>query len=445
MLRAIFSKINAIHAIRWADFRILLLGLIIAATASKLHADSMQRSVFLQHGPLPGQAVPIPSQLWQQAMAYGQPISYQTQLGVDTSGGLQQGPMDGEVVGEFTGGNFAEGAFDSYGSVRTWANGIPPRLITAQRYSDAYWRFNIDLLGLRRYDSTDIIVTGPNLTDGAQKAFPSGQLSGGTRISASADLFYSFDLEFAWLGNISWVASKTNQFNWNLVNGGQGHLYSSASQFLPNSAVQINTGGNWTNLRSNLNAFELNTRFRWVGATSPVTGAWILGARYVNFDDRVWVNRTAGADLSGTNATSTVQLAYANTRAINHLMGFQGGGEFFWAVCRGVMLGGNLKGGIYGNHAVNESEIVAIPQSGFPTGASQSYKYSKNSAAFFGEANLMVNAHLGANWYIRGGYTGIFLTGVSSGVAAVQSDFQTVSTNNNLIANGFYGGLEWKY
>ena len=126
-------------------------------------------------------------------------------------------------------------------------------------------------------------------------------------------------------------------------------------------------------------------------------------------------------------------------------MGFQGGGEFFWAVCRGVMLGGNLKGGIYGNHAVNESEIVAIPQSGFPTGASQSYKYSKNSAAFFGEANLMVNAHLGANWYIRGGYTGIFLTGVSSGVAAVQSDFQTVSTNNNLIANGFYGGLEWKY
>ncbi|MEC7695623.1 MAG: hypothetical protein VYA11_00845 [Planctomycetota bacterium] len=434
---------NATNAKRRVDFQILLLGLIVAGAASTLHGQSVQRSVFLQQGPLPGQAVPIPNQLWQQAMLYGQPISYQTQLGVDSSESLQQGSMDGEVVEEFTDESFGEDAFDSYGYVRTWANGVPPRLITAQRYSDAYWRFNVDLLSLRRYDSTDIMVTGA----GFQRAFPTGQLTGGTRISASADLFYSFDLEFAWLGNITWLASKTNQFDWNTVNGGQGHTYSGATGSFFNSGARISTGGNWTNLRSNLNAFELNTRFRWVGATSAVTGAWILGARYVNFNDRVWVNRSIGAlRADNDNPLSTpIQLASATTRATNHLVGFQGGGELFWAVCRGVMVGGNLKGGIYGNHAVNESELVALPDPVVPTGATVNYKYSTNGSAFFGEANLMVNAHLGGNWYVRGGYTGIFLTGVSSGVTAVQSDFQTVSTNNNLIASGFYGGLEWKY
>ncbi|MCH2119498.1 MAG: hypothetical protein MK161_17585, partial [Pirellulales bacterium] len=430
------STMKATLAKRPADFQILLLGLILACSASTLHAESVKRSVFLQRGPLPGQAVPIPNQLWQQAMVYGQPISYQSQLGVDNF----QDASDGEVVEQFTDGSFADDAFDSYGAVRTWANGVPPRLITAQRYSDAYWRFNVDLLSLRRYDSTDIMVTG----QGFQRAFPTGQLTGGTRISASADLFYSFDLEFAWLGNITWLASKTNQFKWNLVNGGEGQFYPGT-----NSAVQINTGGNWTNLRSDLNAFELNTRFRWVGATSAVTGAWILGARYVNFNDRVWVNRSDGADLSATSTgplgPETVQLATVSTRATNHLIGFQGGGEFFWAICRGVMVGGNLKGGIYGNHAVNESELVSIEQPNVPAGTMEVYEYSTNGSAFFGEANLMVNAHLGSNWYVRGGYTGIFLTGVSSGVTAVQSDFETVSTNNNLIASGFYGGLEWKY
>ena len=100
MLRVICSTINATHAMRWAEFRILLLGLVFAGAGSTLHAQSVQRSVFLQHGPLPGQAVRIPNQLWQQAMTYGQPISYQNELGVDPSEGPQQQSIDGEVVEE---------------------------------------------------------------------------------------------------------------------------------------------------------------------------------------------------------------------------------------------------------------------------------------------------------------------------------------------------------
>ena len=57
----------------------------------------------------------------------------------------------------------------------------------------------------------------------------------------------------------------------------------------------------------------------------------------------------------------------------------------------------------------------------------------------------MVNTHLGHNWYIRGGYTGLFLTNVTSAVDAVQVDNQDVGAHRSLIASGFYGGLEWQY
>ena len=440
MLRAFCFTVSATHAMRWADFRILLLGLIVAGAASTLHAQSVQRSVFLQRGPLPGQAVPIPNQLWQQAMLYGQPISYQAQLGVDSSESLQQGSIDGEVVEEFTDESFGEDAFDSYGYVRTWANGVPPRLITTQRYSDAYWRFNIDLLALERHNLSEIrqyYTTTP-----PQATFKSGAPTGGIRISASADLFYSFDLEFAWLGNITWVGRPSNEFDWNLQ---QPRVYSIPNGTINTQGSNIDADVNKTNFSSTLNAFEMNTRFRWVASTAPFTGAWILGTRYVRFTEAAYVN--AGANpivitpVSGGGARpETFTASKLRTETCNNLVGFQAGGELFWTVCRGVMIGGNLKAGVYGNHAVTESVLTDTD-----LGVSAHYKDSNNSAAFFGDANLMVNAHLGGNWYIRGGYTGLFLSNVSSIVTAVQQDLNSVSTSNTLVANGFYGGLEWKY
>ena len=437
MLRSFCLTVNANHAIRRANFRILLLGLFVAGAATTLHAQSVKRSVFLQQGPLPGQAVPIPNQLWQQAMLYGQPISYQTQLGVDSFESPQQGSINGEVVEEFTDESFGEDAFDSYGFVRTWANGVPPRLITTQRYSDAYWRFNIDLLALERHNLSEIRQY--STTTPPQATFKSGAPTGGIRISASADLFYSFDLEFAWLGNITWVGRPSNEFDWNLQ---QPRVYSIPGGSINIQGSNINANGNKTNFSSTLNAFEMNTRFRWVASTAPFTGAWILGTRYVRFTEAAYVNAGANAMLisPASGGATTFTASKLRTETCNNLVGFQGGGELFWTVCRGVMIGGNLKAGVYGNHAVTESVLTDTG-----LGGEAQYKDSNNVAAFFGDANLMVNAHLGGNWYIRGGYTGLFLSNVSSIVTAVQQDLNSVSAGNTLVANGFYGGLEWKY
>ena len=426
---------------------LVLAALCFLGNAASLWGQSVQRSVFLQRGPLPAQADPIPNHLWQQAMAYGQPINYQPQLGADASDSVQPKSMDGEVIEDFTDGSLAEDAFDPYGLVRVWANGVPSRVITAQRYSDAYWRFNIDLLALERHNLSEIRQYS-NTPPGA--TFKNAAPTGGMRISASADLFYSFDLEFAWLGNITWVGRPSNQFQWNTVNSRNGHNYvtdTGAGTTL--DGVMIATRNNKTNFGSNLNAFEINTRFRWVGTTSPFTGAWILGARYVRFTECAYANNNRGVIniRSSTLGAQENTATSVRTEAENNLVGFQGGGEWFWSVFRGVMIGGNLKGGIYGNLAQTSSQIdnVTDPGPGGINRGNARYEDSTTTGAFFGEANVMVNAHLGHNWYIRGGYTGLFLTNVSSAVSAVQEDFQTVSTNNSLIANGFYGGLEWKY
>ena len=425
---------------------LVLAALCFLGNAASLRGESVQRSVFLQRGPLPAQADPIPNHLWQQAMAYGQPINYQPQLGADASERVQPESMDGEVIEDFTDGSLAEDAFDPYGLVRVWANGVPSRVITSQRYSDAYWRFNIDLLSLERSGPRETMTTTgtPNVpVDIFRRVAPTG----GMRISASADLFYSFDLEFAWLGNITWVGRPSNQFSWNDVNGGGGHVYNQGSAS-SSDGLLIQTIDNKTNFGSNLNAFEINTRFRWVGTTSPFTGAWILGARYVRFTESAYANNNKSnitIQSSTSSAAPVNTVTSIRTEAENNLVGFQGGGEWFWSVFRGVMIGGNLKGGIYGNLAQNSSTITNVTNPTGINGGNAEYHDSSTTGAFFGEANVMVNAHLGHNWYIRGGYTGLFLTNVSSAVSAVQEDYQTVSTNNSLIASGFYGGLEWKY
>ncbi|MDE0940355.1 MAG: hypothetical protein OSA43_10400, partial [Pirellulales bacterium] len=62
----------------------LLACLIVLGSSSALEGQTeqqtVQRSVFLPQGSLPVQTVPIPDHLWQQAMAYGQPLNYQPQL-----------------------------------------------------------------------------------------------------------------------------------------------------------------------------------------------------------------------------------------------------------------------------------------------------------------------------------------------------------------------------
>ena len=382
----------------------LLACLIVLGSSSALEGQTEQQSVFLPQGSLPAQAAPIPNHLWQQAMAYGQPLNYQPQLEFVDSEAVDPVAVEGEE--ESFDGVVSEDTLDPYGLVRVWANGVPPRVITVQRYSDHYWQFNVDLLSLERAS-----------VNGWSRLWLGGSRpSGGARISAKADLFYSFDLELAWLGGLFW-SNTSSEINW---------------------GPRFNTNYNITKISSNFNAFEINTRWRWVETTRPWTGAWILGARYVRFADHASVDNPVTVQPGGT-----FPYTFAETAIVNNLVGFQLGGELFWSVWRGLMVGGDLKAGVYGNNAKRKTTAV---ERGAGT-RSFDDEIVNQTTSFLGEANVMVNAALGHGLYIRGGYTGLVLQGVSLGSDALLVDPLTgrLPVAGRMFAHGFYGGLEWQY
>lgn len=340
----------------------------------------LQNPVYHQQGAYRPSGIKIPGHLMGQATEYWQQVAYQPQLGqvvepVETAG-VEYVPSTTYEQG-FVG--------DGEGLVRVWGAGVDPRLITVQRYDDHYWDFRVDLISYYR-DS----INAPT-ADWAGDTHKTG----GVRASIIADLLYSFDLEFGFLGALYWHGLTTSSW-----------------AILPNPAL--------TDFTSSFNAYEINTKWRWVGTVRPCTGAWILGVRYVNFEEK---------------ALAVTQRDLCKTK--NDAVGFQAGGELFWAVVPGVMIGGDLKAGIYGNYGRYE-------YSG-PTPSTPSSQRG-NNGAFLGEANLMVNAALPWGWYIRGGYTGLFMTNVSmvSNVLGRTSGL-SVPLTSTLIAHGFYGGLEWQY
>ena len=404
------------------------LGLVICLlSVEQASSQAVHNPVYRHSGAYPpGTHVPqgtsIPGQMMQQALVYGAPVDYQHRwVAAEETNGIEPVPADGEVVDE---AGFVEEAWDPMGWMRVWANGVPPRIITVQRYSDHYWQFNIDFLSLNR-DS----IVGPSRT-----WLGESRPSGGTRISAKTDQFYSFDLEFAWLGALFWQ-NTSGEVQWDGVN----------TNYTP------------TNMSSNFNAFELNTRWRWVEASGPCTGAWILGVRYIRFaENGVLDSASAGTGRPFIPGTGQNIFSYEKitSATVNDLVGFQLGGELFWSVFKGVMVGGDLKGGIYGNSATRKTiGYDRRPLGGGSGGGNlQLGELTGSSTSFFGEANVMVNAHLGHGWYIRGGYTGLFLTDIvlGSNSLLVPGGEGTVAPEplrltQDLIAHGFYGGLEWQY
>jgi len=380
----------------------------------------------------------IPGHLVNQAMGqHWQQVAYQPQLANHAATG-QPGGGNAEPVysqSEYVMGTDYSGYGEVYGSGadRYRSGGVDPRLITTQRYGDHYIQANVDFIQFTRSNMSTI-------TKKWVDRGPEGDRTGGIRTSLRLNPFYSCDFEFAYL-NARWTGNIAPSQN----SGPPGltDLWWNERAFTPPGNLGGGSIDNTTFFHSKLNSYEFNTRWRWVDTIRPCTGAWILGVRYVTFEE---VASGTCRDLSGAGNLIFRQWLTTN----NDLVGFQLGGELFWSVAPRVMIGGDIKGGIYGNSAERTYRDIEIAGTGTaPTETSS----SRSHAAFLGEANLMVNAALSHGVYIRGGYTCLYM----SNLALVGDDLNRPapgtlgpslpigSLGGFLLAHGFYGGLEWQY
>ena len=322
-------------------------------------------------------------------------------------------------------------------------------LITAQRYDDHWVNISGRYVNFNRSDSAGSLpltsdgVTGPILLSTGDVNLETNSSAG--QVSLFLDLWHGFDLELGWLGGLQWdgaarVTSPTNS------------LYSVFSDFGINPAQGFEETDQAADHRirylSELDNYEVNAWFRWSHTTKPWTGAWILGARYLQLRESL---------IHSTRAVEHIDPITADPRgpgvmdyrslADNDLVGFNFGLEAMRTVAPGWLLGGNFQAGIYGNSAKSSTRITATTITDEILA-----KQRRGQTAFVAEANFDTLYRLFSEFYIRAGYQMLFVEGVSFAPDNFTTDSPFVeprptilNTNGHLFLSGFHVGAEYQW
>ncbi len=310
------------------------------------------------------------------------------------------------------------------------------RWVTAQRYDDHFISFRAEAVMLDREDhagggtviTTDGLAGLPVLSTDVGI----GSEAGGMRLVAATEFFSSFDLEFAYLGGFEWNASDRafSPFN---------SLFSVFSNFGTDVTLFAEETDQATEqtfqTQSVFDSLELNARFRWVAVTRPVGGSWIFGLRYIRLDEASTFTSFAEQHTDFLVDPPIVRgpgsLLY-NYEVTNDLLGFQIGAEGFVAPLPSLMLGGDVKAGIYGNQVSNTARTFATtlpPEGLFEEG-------SETVAAFAAELNLYLTYRIVHEIYLRAGVNALYVSNVGLGSANFNTNSPFVPNRQTFVDTG---------
>ncbi|OHB75715.1 MAG: hypothetical protein A2W31_09895 [Planctomycetes bacterium RBG_16_64_10] len=299
----------------------------------------------------------------------------------------------------------------------------------------------------RTVDFTSDGIQGPIVLSTDSLGFdeePGFRLTGTWQISASSHL------EATYLGTFNWHSNAVATSNTN-------NLYSVLSDFgtlPPDGWLQTDQAAqHWLDYSSDLHNIELNWRQHWVGPNYWFQGSFMMGVRYVRLREDLSYLTQVNAHVDPNPPPVAPELRgpasmnyQVGTR--NHLVGFQLGSDLFACVLPGLMLGGDLKAGIYGNHARQKTTVDAtdlVPDL-FESA-------SDDEAALVAEGSVMVLYQFRPWLSLRGGYELLYL----DGVALAPENFNAVApfpplnasrsvqinVNGDAFYHGLTAGLEW--
>ncbi len=174
---------------------------------------------------------------------------------------------------------------------------------------------------------------------------------------------------------------------------------------------------------SELHNGEVNYRRRIASPFNSMQGSWLAGVRYFDLDER-FAFRAVGSE---NNTFTFDQLRYfdQNVETRNQLTGFQLGGDYWLNVVPGLQLGVESKGGIFGNHAVVESNVISnsIP------GAKE--RLTNGQTAYLGELVASAVYRLNYSWSVKASYNLLYV----DNVALAPENFNTRDMSNALGSN----------
>jgi hypothetical protein len=171
---------------------------------------------------------------------------------------------------------------------------------------------------------------------------------------------------------------------------------------------------------SELHNGEVNYRRRFANPYGIGQGSWLAGIRYFDLDERL--NFQATGSLNNTFTFDQLRYFEHSTVTRNQLTGFQVGGDYWIDLVPGIQLGVESKGGIFGNHAEVESQIVS---NSIPLAREH---LSDGKTAYLGELTASAVYRLSYSLSVKASYNLLYV----DNVALAPENYNTRDVSNGL-------------
>ena len=258
----------------------------------------------------------------------------------------------------------------------------------------------------------------------------------GMKFSAARQLFGANSLEFTYFGLFNFDSVSA-------VNSPTNNLYSVFSNFgidpFGGFGETDQASRHTLSYSSSIDSVELFIRRSWAEPECRWQGSWHAGVRFVYLLEDF--RHTTRSDLNNSSLDYRVK-----TR--NSMVGFQLGADLWWCTASGIRFGAEVKAGVYGNRAEQDSIIDATSI----TTPLIDHLESKRVSVVV-ETGAMATWQIDQNWNLRGGYQIVFLGGVALGVENFNTEPPFVGLgrppilvdNGEALYHGFTVGAEFTW
>ncbi|TWT96351.1 BBP7 family outer membrane beta-barrel protein [Neorhodopirellula pilleata] len=241
----------------------------------------------------------------------------------------------------------------------------------------------------------------------------SSDLASGVRLSLAVIMGVGGNLEVTYMGGHEWSDSARAIGDVNLA--GEGNLFSYISAF------GITPAGGYDDTdrslsqslsaESRFHSGELNYRRRLVGPYCKFQGSWLVGMRYLRFDNDLGYS-TVGSFNDGAGITGTLggdlgnELRFFNslTQTKNDYFGAQLGCDFWWNVVPGIQFGVEMKGAWMQNDWERNYTIAANSAGPGAVAGTASRRDSDNKGTVMGDLQTTLLYRFSHEWTFRSSY-----------------------------------------
>ena len=230
-------------------------------------------------------------------------------------------------------------------------------------------------------------VDPPNIALRTGDANGGGELAAGIRLSGALICGVGGNVEATYMGGNKWSALA-------VATSPPGDLFSFVSDFGTDPSGPLddldNAFSQEVGIESELESVELNYRRRTMGPYCRFQGSWLVGLRYMQFDNRLHY---------GSEGLTGFFDSY--DRLKNKMFGAQVGGDGWWNIHSGVRLGMGLKAAWVQNEinrsmTVDSNSIAAV-----------TFTESRRDSSLLGEFELKFVWQINHSWKFKTAYYAI--------------------------------------